>query len=154
MADDQLQVLGDLHVVDAEVDGHVGERLGLAAAVAEHRIAAHAHSFGLLERFDDVRRIAAARERDQYVALCRLHRELHGEDLIVTAVVAKACEDRTIRRKRMHFQSGSEGLRNAVEEIVCEMHGIARATAITAQKNLATMLPALEKLACQFLNVG
>ncbi len=101
MADDGLGVLGDLHVVDAKMDRHVGEVLGLAAGIGDHRIAPHANPACLLQRAQDVGRVAGAGKREQYVAIAGLDRELVGEDILVALVVGEARQDGRVGGQRL-----------------------------------------------------
>src|SRR5438477_303312 len=105
MADDRLGILGDLHVVDLKMDRNVGDRLGLAAGIAKHRVTGHADRLGLFQRLEDVRRISGTRKSDQDGALARQHGELQRKYLLVTFVVSKTGNNGWIGRKRMDAKS-------------------------------------------------
>src|SRR6476469_2341586 len=65
VANDGLRVLGDLHVVDGEVYRHIRERLRLPPGITHYGVAAHADALGLLQRPQNVGRVAAAGECQQ-----------------------------------------------------------------------------------------
>src|SRR3954470_7074675 len=52
----------------------------------------------------------------------------------------------------MHLESRAEGLRDAVEEIVGEMHGVAGAAAVAAEEHLAAVFPALKQIVAERLD--
>ena len=51
VADYELQILGDLHILDSEMDRHIGDLFADPAAEAEHCIRLDAHRLRLLEEW-------------------------------------------------------------------------------------------------------
>src|SRR3984893_7253305 len=152
VANDRLDVLGNLHVVDLEVNRYICERFGLATRVAEHRIAGHADAPRLLQRLEDAGRVAAARARDQHIAFPRQHGELVGENIFVTLVVAEAGQYGGIGAQRVCADARPPGFRERMEKTVGEVIGAAGAATIAGEEHLPPGPPAVEQVLAEKLD--
>src|SRR5713226_2841318 len=131
---------------------NVGDGLGLAAGIAELRVAGHADRLGLLQRPDNVRRISRTRHGNKDVALARQHRQLQRKHLIVAFVVGQTGNHRGIGRERMHAQSRPRGLRQRIQKIVGEVIGVSATAAVAGKEHLPPGLPAIEQFIGQALD--
>jgi hypothetical protein len=155
VADDELEVLGDLHVVEPDVDGVVCQRQAPSAGVAEQRPAGHAEGPGGLERPHDVAGVAAAGEDDEQVSRPGQHLQLLGEDGLVGDVVGQAGHDRLVGREGLDPQAAPLGvLGDTEEEVVGEVDGVGGAAAIAADEDLPALGPGAAQRHGQLVDLG
>ena len=153
MADDHLEVLSDLHVIHCEMDGVVGERQTFAAGITENRKTRHAQLARPFKRAHNIRRIAAPGESNQDVTTAGKNHELLRKNVCVSDIVSEAGDDRRVRRQRRHSQSMANGLVDAIEKIIREVHGICRTATVAAEKNLAVVAPAVSEHLSELCNI-
>src|SRR5262245_46107061 len=146
VADDGLRVLGDLHVVDGKVNRHVREPLGLAPRVAQDGVTLHTEMARLLQRPQDVLRVATAREGKQQVSLIGERGQLEAEDFVIPLIIAKASQYGRVLGQRMGANGRAFGLRYRIKKIVGHMRGIAGAAAVAAQEHLASAAPTVAQI--------
>ena len=71
---------------------------------------------------------------------------MEGENVLITFVVAEACEHRRVLGERVHADAGSLGFRQRVQEVIGQVRSVAGAAAVAAQKHLAVSLPAVAQV--------
>mgnify|MGYP003346003025 CR=1 FL=1 len=123
----------------------IGQSLRLAASVTQYRVALDAHRFCLLQHLQDIGGVAAAGKCDQHIARTCLHRQLVRIDRVITLIVRKTGDQGRVSRQSGYPQPRPKCLGNAVQKVVCQVNRVARATAITADKDLSTRTPAIQQ---------
>src|SRR5438128_1629900 len=126
MSNDQLKILGNLHVVDRKVDRMLGDFLAPPPGVSQDRESLHTLSVTHFQSFDDIRRIAAARENDQHIAGIRLNLDLLSKDLLVSNVIRKRGENGSVRTKCFYFETPTVRHSGTIKEVVGKVHGVTR----------------------------
>lgn len=89
MANDELHVLGNLHVVDWTVNRDIRQRLRLTPVKAENSKASHAYPLRLVQAPDDVRRVPGTGKHDQHISRARFDGKLSREDRLIAFVVGQ-----------------------------------------------------------------
>src|SRR4051794_4816865 len=146
----ELQILGDLHVLDRKMDRHIGGFLADPTAEAEYRIRFDAHRLGLLDGAHDIRGVTASREHEEDIAGATLHSELAGEDRVITHVVCQTSEHRGIGGERLHAHTETAVLGDAVQVVVGQMDRIARTAAVAANEYRPSFTPAPVQVGGQY----
>ena len=132
-----------MRVGDADVDIVISQQFRHCAAVApgqsDHR---HLALVCGVDRFDDVARVAAGRDRQQHVVGLAQRAHLLGKHLIEIVVVGDRCQRRRIGRERNGRQRRTFHL-EAVQQLGAEMLRVGRRPAVAAGQNLPFVQQAL-----------
>src|SRR5262249_42460042 len=89
MSHHQLKILRNLHVVDCKVDRMLRNFLAPPPRVAQDCESLHALAVTRFQSFNDVGRVAAARENDQHITGIGLDPDLLGKDLLESNVICE-----------------------------------------------------------------
>ena len=134
MANHHLQVLGELHVVDSEVDRVLRQANCFAAVETNNTPGLKSQGIRFFKGANDIGRISAARERDQDVPWRSKNLKLGGEDVFVAGIIGQAGCDCGICTERMSPNPAKPSMACPVKEVICPMIRIGSTAAVSTEK--------------------